>query len=202
MREFNQYEVEMCDFLSEPDNFKNMLLIVNQFELVKRKLLVDFWEDFSKTFMSLIQEPSEWNVEILKGSEMSIFEWKVRVYKKSWLHQGNHEISFGWEPEHGRWYYGVIVNNSLKYHPEIHLRLEPYAKQWRDKHKARPATWWPFWKWESVNLSNQDELEKLLPSYRGHLVQHCVGLTFDLCKEFEAGIESVLNSLSREISPA
>ena len=196
MSQLNEYEKELFDFLVQPENFKGMVLVASQLDMVKQQLLTAFWQEFADALKALLPSTDGWVIQLQQSSSI-IFDWKIRIYQLDWLYNGRQEVSFGWEMENGRMYYGIIVNKDEPRYEKIYKELTREPAPWNAKLKRKTSSWYPFWEWANTDLSDENAFEQLLPAdkKRASLIMNYSELAAELCKEIAPTVNAALDKV-------
>ncbi|MFN8396583.1 MAG: hypothetical protein U0176_18300 [Bacteroidia bacterium] len=106
MKSLNAYEQEMYQFLSAAGNFEHMLLVLENYEMVKRRLLEEFWEGVRSRVESRLEihsagwrlhmndYPSEWWTMALTKDKWPATKQRLWDLAITWGHM-NRDPHFG-----------------------------------------------------------------------------------------------------------
>jgi hypothetical protein len=194
MSELSAYEKELYDFLTQPENFKGMMLAAAQAEMVKRNLLREFWNEFEQAMISKLQSQSTWKVIIVNKSAHPI-DWKMRIFKTNWNPQKLFEVCWGYEIENGKLFYGLINNQDQARHPIIREKLDAEPGDWKSELSGRPTAWYPAWNWEGLQLTTNEAYEQLLPNARIARIEDNVQRTADFLERVSKTVDKIFASL-------
>ncbi len=174
----NAYETEMYKFLTQEENFRNMLRIMDQFDSIRKQLIRDFWQEVKKELEEKC-EGTEWKVQYNSHSPFSNY-WGLQLFRNNWTYNDRLALCIGCEPLHQYCNYGVWIqqNSGIPKKDELRkaLRSHEIAKQF----KQDKGQWWPFWQQGPIDFSNQHHLIRLIPSNRESHVMDYVQLVWDL----------------------
>lgn len=164
----SDYEKEVYQFFTKPDNFETMLKVADHASEVTKKLIEDFWTELKEKIASTLkEEDNDW---IVGFSDNMSYRWnKLWVYKRSWCGEESLPvISVGFEELQPKRlpYIGVhIWNDSKKYNSTV-IKENVIALDEEENYDTDSNKYWAIWKTLSFNLWDIDSLKQLLPENR------------------------------------
>jgi len=173
----NAYETEMYKFLTQEENFRNMLRIMDQFDSIRRQLIRDFWQGV-KSELEKKCEGTEWKVRYNSHSPFSKY-WGLQLHHQNWVYEGKLSLCLGWEPLHGHSGYGTWINLKSQFSRPNELR-EALRSHSIAKNFPTNYDWWPFLTQGPIDFSNQHHMIRIIPNHRGSHVQEHVNLIWNL----------------------
>lgn len=166
----NNYEKEIYQYFTEESHFRKMIAISQHALVVKRQLMLDFWESLLKELENRVSENyKEWEVSTYGDSTIS---WgKILIHKLHHKDRGEDNLpllAIGIQRIMDRQYpfYGIFLNNKTKkYNVEdviSYIRNIEVIKDWSQDNDK----WWPRWKMAECDFRNEDDYVKILPEKR------------------------------------
>ncbi|NHB67316.1 hypothetical protein [Perlabentimonas gracilis] len=169
----NNYEEEIYKFLTQPDNYENLLSLVSNFEMIKAKLIKSFRLEVSLKVEERLKSESKDNFVVKYNNNKNIIE----VYKQEWF-KGEHLpiIKFVYAFTNNP-YTGIKHNNEskkLSFQKAIEIREEVLDNLYGYEIRSDEGRF-IVWKRNSAgfDISNDinRELKKILPECREEIVQ-------------------------------
>ena len=175
-----KYDEAMFDFLTKADNFSFAFEVSENFDLVKNKLIEDFWIEIKKHIEEKVKkENKSWKIEQTKIKEGELhlgFSWQnnqVKVMLQLWKKRDV--------------YYGLWVNTESG---QVDIKKFRENEQLEEIRKKREMTdkyeKWPCATNSILDFNKQADLEKILPTNRQNLVLKLVNTLFELTEELES----------------
>jgi hypothetical protein len=177
------YEKEMYLFLSRPDNFRNMLRVMDQYEMVRKELIREFWLEVKKQLKEKI-EGSDWLIVDNWHPEFH-GNWGFFLTKPTWKIGEHIILALCWEGLGGHPSFGTFINQAQKIAGYSEIYNSTRGLSASEGFKKDRNEWWPFWQWGPTNLDDRNQLERILPDNReGTALEHAE-LILDLAEKVE-----------------
>ena len=185
------YEVEIYKFLTQRENFENMVRVMDNYDMVRRKLIQDFWElVFTKLGKLNAEHGDMWEI---KFYEDLFYKYsKLFIYKETWkIEHGLPALSIAWERlAFSTAYYGVWINNESKVMDTNAIRR--YA-QGLDMAKdfEKPTDFWGFWSEGNYDFSKPSDLVNILPDKQEETATEYARTIFELAVTLEVELDKM-----------
>ena len=185
----DKYEKEMYDFLTHPENFENMMKVMELKDMVRENLIVEFWELVIKKMESLNESAGKkWLVLGPKNKE-AFFEKHatINLIKPEWEDEKKvSPMGVAWQAISTSFYYGIWAE------PESNridsLRVREHFKK-LDMAGFKSDQWWPMFAHSGYHFQNLKDLEHILPDRRDDLAEEYANLVFDLAEKREKDLD-------------
>ena len=155
------YQTEIYEFLTQRENFENMLKVREKYDIVRKQLLDEFWDMVREKTELLLNDKNKWSVYLydLDGDYPRCF-----ISKKAWIKNDNEAIAVGWMRKKlkANPFFGVWLNEDTK---ELDFdKIRAHGKKLEAlKGFDTTGEWWVGWKYGSVKLDEPDGLRQILP---------------------------------------
>lgn len=181
----------MYKFLTEQENFENMIKVVGMKDLVRNRLIVDFWGLVMEKLKALSEsDGGRWQVLGPKSKD-GFFETysTINLIKPAWEDEKKvSPIGVGWQSLSGFFYHGIWANPA---HPTISNSLKAHFKQ-LNLSGYRSDLWWIIFSTYGYNLNDFSHLEHILPSKQEALADEFAKLVFNLALQYEADLDKAI----------
>jgi len=186
------YEKEMYDFLTQRDNFENMVKVLGMKDMIRENLVVDFWDAVYEKLVELNKANNIWEVKkpktnqgYFQGEDSSVF-----LYKKSWMvNEKDSPVVIGWASLANKMFYGIWV-----YYDKSHFDNQRVIEAVRPKayeKKFESNDIWPLSsKTYDYNFMEFNQLDHILPDRREALAKEFAKTLFHLAEEFESILDT------------
>lgn len=204
MKELNEYENKLYDFLVKEENFKNMSLVVEQFEMVRKQLIYSFWNEVIERSKAKLLEGNDslkWQCEFNQEGLKSGY-FKPYFYLPEWKNaKGEQDICVSWDNNAAEgWWYGIMLNYHQPYQGIIRKELTRLPRDWAKGITVKPNdAWWPYFKIMGLDLNNHNDLKRILPIIRDGLIEEYANITMEFCLAVQFDITTALRT-QRQIS--
>ncbi len=200
MQKLNEYEQEMYKFLSERNNFENMLLVLENFEMVKRQLLEEFWYGVKeKVEAGMGVKSGEWKLAM---NEYTNPWWTMTLTKVKWPHTkgAGWDVAINWGHMNQDPHFGVWIHNDTRTlklssaHSEI-KELAPIlnGKQQTVQFFTQDALpWWPLVYKSEHNFAERSALKAILPDVRDGLMQRYAEMVIALAEAISEDLDRIV----------
>ena len=175
-----KYDEAMFEFLTKADNFSFAFEVSENFDLVKNKLIEDFWIEIKEHIEEKVKkENKSWKIEqtAVKPQDLHLgFSWQngqVKVMFQLWKKRDV--------------YYGLWINTEneqvdiKKFRENKALEKIRRIREMHDKYEK-----WPCATNSILDFDKRADLEKILPTNRQNLVLELVNTLFELTEELES----------------
>ena len=168
----DKYQEAIFDFATKDENFEFTFEIGNKFELFKRKLINDFWDEVVHKLNEKANEINGWipqrEDEVIKGCTTI-----AGIYNKDYsCDKYNNSVSISFcNYGDGRILYGICFNwdvPGINYTKILSSAKKALGKEWL----FAPESWgWPVYKFTDENFKKYLSLKKILPSQKDLLAE-------------------------------
>jgi len=194
------YEQHIYEFFATEDNFRNMYKIAENYPMIKKQLLEDFWALVKKNIEILNERHgSKWIIQLTGGIELD--RSKLILFKKGWAYEkGLPIVAIAFQRMGlANWpYYGMFLNNDILRYD--HDAIRKYA-QGLTVAKAYSTNednqWWPFWRNAGIDFSKPEEFTRILPATRNALADNFAETLFQLATDMETDMEVMANKMKK-----
>lgn len=194
----DKYEEEMFNFLTIEENLKGLIIAKNQFNNVRKGLIVNFWNRVRNNLSAYFIDSNRWEVKL----DSNIFEQYSKLYlidKSIYsIHTGHPLVFFCWESLAASYsYYGFCINRSL---PEVDKsKVFDIISQERSSLKNHELSvyessdLWPLLAGDrQFDLSNDQILLQIIPSKQEELAKKFADQLIDLFNLMQNSYERIL----------
>jgi hypothetical protein len=200
MKKLNEYEQEMYKFLSERNNFENMLLVLDNFDMVKRNLLEEFWYGVkAKVEVGMDVKSGDWKLSM---NEYTNPWWTMTLTKIKWPHTkgAGWDVAINWGHMNQDPHFGVWIHNdtrTLKL-SSAHLEIKELAPVLNGKQQTvqfftqDALPWWPLVYQSEHNFAEKSALLAILPSEREPLIEHYANMMIALATSISADLDAIV----------
>jgi len=183
------YNEKLYEFITEEENFLPFIELKEQYEIVRKKLLTDFWKEVEVELKKY--KKSKWEVW-LDDDVMKEYS-KLGFYHKDYYREKDESRSFGIIFEHltDSVLYGLWFNRTANLQ---NLNFNSVCNDIKHLHvtwKAGTSAWWFAARNETGdNFDNSSDLVKILPKNREAVVKEYASLLISALEElFNTGMK-------------
>ena len=171
----DKYQQAIFDFATKDENFEFTFEIGNNFELFRRKLINDFWDNVVFLLKEKSIELNGWipwkENEVVTGGDTIAGIYSNEYYSENYDTSANISF-FNWGD--GRVLYGIFFNQKvpgINYDKILEFAQKTIKSDWQI---APKSWWWPVYKYTGENFKTFLSLQKILPNQREALAEEFV----------------------------
>ena len=187
------YEKEIYQFLTQKDNYRQMLKVLEHQDMIWENLIIEFWDLVIEKLEKLNEENStKWEI---KADEEYFDPWSsLNMIKKEWPEyrdNGFPAICVAWESLSNDLHYGIWIRKEFWDNPELRNIIASMQKEKGNKGKS---TWILFYG-QGYNFSRMEDLVHILPDNRDDLATEFATMLFDLAAEMEGRLDEIIERI-------
>lgn len=174
----NDYDNAIYKYLTTEANYRNMINVMDQYEMVRKRLIIDFWDEVVQQLNQNDRLP-DWEAFFNVHKPFEPY-WGIHYTHKSWRAGDTCLLSISWEGLHQHANFGVWRNlkSDLMGAPEVWHALREMSCSFgftKDNND-----WWPFWRFSDGQFQDKHFLGEILPENRSSRVSEIVNTTTEL----------------------
>jgi hypothetical protein len=189
----SQYEKEIYQYFTQPENFETMVSVVSHSEKVFDTLIRDFWDDLKHALEAAFQKkPEDWVVEYSGKFESRYC--KLWAYREAWVRIDNYPlVSVAFEDFHyGEYpFLGIHLNIDQNLYDPVFLKKEIKALPNLPLDDSNNSYWvgrryFPF------NLTQHKNLVKILPAHSNTTIDNLVAEALTIADFLDPVIDDII----------
>ncbi len=190
----SNYEDQMFEFLTDEDRFRNMSLLVEQYEPVRRRLITEFWDDVFKLIEVWAKEKEEaggtkW---IITKTDCFYQYSNISVSKSDWDGTADKaEVNLTWTGLHNNPSYGVWTHYNSKIFKVWEFCEALHKLELNKSFPQRDHHWWPLKSPSDLKLDQWQSLIRILPHHRSEMAKTFADTLTSFAEEIEEHIDGI-----------
>lgn len=188
------YQKEIYSFLTQRDNFHNMIKVIESYNQIHSILLDEFWDLVKKYSDDELAVNNEWDSKFIDWDG----KWsKFFIYKKSWIKDKELPImAIGWEVLNGKMYFGFWVDTQANELDLDHVRA--YASKLDPlKRLTKNPGYWIAYSYGNLDFSNKNDVSHILPDIRDTTAKEYANTVTKLALDLEKDLD-VISTMVKE----